>query len=190
MSDYPYNDPGRDFLGGITEFFGGRDGGETFPPFGFGAFGNMDRFEEHLNDMMSRFFSDFQPESFADSQYYREDRDLDEDVGRKGLDHALQTVPETRKPHQFFSGFSHSESTITRPDGSIEKRVTHRNSDGNTSTTVTIISPDGREEVITDGSEQSYPERLLQDGDARHVPPNIDGGGLLKSIYDNFKRFF
>lgn len=48
---------------------------------------------------------------------YLSHTDLDEDIRRKGLDQALDSIPQRRSAERFFSGFSYSESTVTKPDG-------------------------------------------------------------------------
>lgn len=189
-SDLPYehdhmnSPPAGSLFRGFDPFFD-RDK-DPFSSFGFGG---MNHFGAHFDEMMSRFFQDFQPESFADSQFYREDRDLDEDISEQGLDKVLKKRPEFPSPNTFFGGFSRSESTVTRPDGTIERKVTHRDSQGNVETSVTITHPDGTVETITD-SDDSEPIDGIMTGFKTEESPGIDMKGVFRKIIDEFKTFF
>nr|XP_039263249.1 HCLS1-associated protein X-1-like [Styela clava] len=158
-------------------------------PFGFEG---MSPFGSHFDEMMSRFFNDFRPESFADSRFYQEDRDLDEDISKQGLDKTLRSRPDHHSPNTFM-GISYSESTVTRPDGTVERRISHTNSHGNVETNVTITHPDGTVESVTDDSgsrDSRNPTNNILSEFRGTEEPIDDQRGLFRIITDEFKNIF
>ncbi|XP_075464093.1 HCLS1-associated protein X-1 isoform X2 [Ascaphus truei] len=86
----------------------------------------------------------------------RQDKDLDAEVSSRGLDTILR--PSEPKPSSYFQ--SVSVSRVTRPDGTVEERRSVRDSQGHTTSTVTLK----RGEQILSSTTQDPPEGT-RDGD-------------------------
>lgn len=179
-NDFPQE--GGHVFSGFGRIF---DNDDAFPSFGFGR---MNPFGGEFNEMMERFFADFNPESFSDSPFHQQDTDLDEDISRRGLDRALERRTSPDQPQAFMQGFSHSESIIKKQDGTIERKVTHRDSQGNVETTVTIMHPDGSTEILGDGD--STPRSILPPPDGASDFEIPEYKGMFRRIYENIRSFF
>lgn len=59
-SENPPTIPKTDFFGGMRDFFGDRKNRDAFPNFGFGAFHDMERMEEHFSQMASAYTANAQ----------------------------------------------------------------------------------------------------------------------------------
>ncbi|XP_077116705.1 HCLS1-associated protein X-1 [Ranitomeya variabilis] len=97
----------------------------------------------------------------------KQDKILDSEVSSHGLDSILR--PEEQSPSSSYFR-SVSVSRVMRPDGTVEERKTVRDSEGNTTTTVTVTGSDlpidetqGQRRSLSDLSDsQTILSRLLQ----------------------------
>ncbi|XP_069805950.1 HCLS1-associated protein X-1 isoform X2 [Dendropsophus ebraccatus] len=107
---------------------------------------------------------------------YKQDKILDSEVSSRGLDSILR--PEDRSPSPYYR--SVSVSKVVRPDGTVEEKRTVRDSEGNTSTTVTVSSGD---QVISSGiSEPSTDEKDPSMIPHRSLPDLSDSQTIISRI--------
>ncbi|KAE8588860.1 hypothetical protein XENTR_v10022783 [Xenopus tropicalis] len=110
----------------------------------------------------------------------KQDRDLDSEVSSRGLDTILR--PSEPRASSFFQ--SVSVSKLVRPDGTIEERRTVRDSQGNTSTTVTVQRGD---EILSSETREgpqgpNVGDHVRRPSDPRSPPDLSDSQTVLSRI--------